>query len=207
MSGTNWPGAERFENCIQREGGVTMDSAVAALDAADYWPAPRPVSYKRAHVRWMMRTMADKDGRRRWFMDDRNCEPKEEREPDKQEEAVVKIFASKAWQTLEEIRQKLAREGAIPPGVSELEQVRWLEVLFGTECKEGMLVNESGIPLVLCHIDGDVVDPEPVYKVLDLCLRDEFFRYIGERESRLREAKDDIRTLRAAMSELQDEQT
>ncbi len=204
---TNWPDAERFDNCIRQVGRITMDDAVKSLDAANYWPEPRPLSHKRAHVRWMMRRMADKEGRRRWF----ECSDKEtsRREPAEQDAVWAEHIASTEWETLEEIRQKMVRLNPEVAALSERKQVWALETLFGTEEEDGELSYRGGEPfphLFVCHLDENAADPEPVYKAARFLMRDEFKRYIDRVESRMREAKDDIRTLRA-ISGFRDKET
>ncbi len=206
MSKRDWPNAERFDNCIRQVDRITIDNAVAALDAATYWPEPRPLSHKRAHVRWMMRRAADKGGRRRWLetgSDRKGLRPK----LDERDMAMVELIESDEWQTLEDIRQQLQRLEVLPPHLSERDQVYTLEVLFGTEAEDGMLTDEMGRALVLCHLDGNAVDPEPVYKVAARCTRDEIARHVDELKSRAREVMDILRALPEGYTELKDEET
>ncbi len=207
MSTRDWPNAERFDDCIRHVDRLTIDSAVAALDAGNYWPEPRPLSHKRSHVRWMMRRAVDKEGRPRWSAIGQDVEDLRA-ELDERDVAMVELIESDEWQTLEDIRQKLERLEVLSPHLSERDQVHGLELLFGTEQHDGILTDETGKVLVICHLDENAVDPEPVYKVAARCTRDEFARHIDELESREREVMDDMRARGAVpkeYTELEDE--
>ena len=82
--------------------------------------------------------------------------------PTSPEEAgeLLRLIDSPEWQTLEEIRQRLVQAAWFPPGISEREQIVALEQLLGTE-------EDADPPLkgkIMCILNPDVVDSEPVYK-------------------------------------------
>ena len=164
-----WPDANRFlatSGLLSRD-GASPGQMMRALDDANYWPGPWPVSRKRSHIRWMMRRCADENGDPR-FIGLPAGRPPRLTLPRGYPDRVLSAIEHSEWRTLETIRHVLLGADLLDPNESEQQHIEFLELFLGTEERypDPVLSGADGFPRVACVTDPNVVDPEPLYKIV-----------------------------------------